>query len=170
MEEHVVCKHEGMLGEMRATLKAQSEADTRIENNLKELVTSIQKDRETAATNYTELKDNFTKIEEILIEQKKASVEHVNAQKEIKSSLDNLNARVSDIEKDVSATSDKVDNISKTAEGHEERIRKIERLVIKIAAVATALVGIIEVSCKIDDIKYFLFPELKQAIQQQQGD
>lgn len=167
MEEHVVCKHEGMLGEMRATLKAQSEADTRIENNLKELVTAIQNDRETAAGNYNELKNNFTKIEEILIEQKKASLDHTSAQKEMKSSIDKLSARVADIEKDVSDTSNKVDNISKTSAGHEARIKKIERLIIKLAAITTALVGLVEVSSKLDDIKYFFFPELKKAIQQQ---
>ena len=168
MDPEPVCKHEGLLGEMRATLKAQSEADARIETNLKELVTAIQKDRDTASSHYTELKDNFTKIKEILTEQKKASEDHANSQKEIKSSLDNLTSRVTVIESDVGETKKNLDSITETAKGHEERIQSIERLVIRIAAIATAVVGIIEFASKFDDIKYFIFPELKKGIEQVQ--
>jgi len=159
-EDHI-CTQQAKIGAIEATLQHQSDADSRIESNLTDLVKAVQANQSATQNEFKSIATNFAKIETILVDQKTTIDDTNKDQKEIKSGLDKLSDRVATIEKDVENNTGDITTLKAASANADERITKIEKWIIRVIAIITALGLLIEFISNVDAVKRFFFPELQ---------
>ena len=133
---------------LTARLDAQSDADNRIEKELKELATEVRANHESNNGEFRELSKGFVKLEGLLKSQSD-KIDEINnhIDEHIKDSgdkLDKLTVRVDEVEKTVKVNTKDIEELKTDKSNHETRLTSVEKNMIKIAAVVGAVLFLIQ--------------------------
>ena len=114
---------------LSANLEAQSDADNRIEKELKDLATEVRANHESNNGEFRELSKGFVKLESLLKSQSEKIDEiNIHIDDHIKDSGDRLNklaVRVDDIDKTVKVNTKDIEELKTDKNNHETRLTSV---------------------------------------------
>lgn len=161
-EEHI-CTQVGEIASIKTTLKDQGVADNRIEENLKQLTQEVKKNQQDNIKEFGKIDKSLTFLKtsaENTAESLKSLCSDV---KEYADSLNNLHARVSTVENNVNNNTKDINRLDGDRIKIADKVDKIEKWMITVISVGTALVLIAEILSHISDIKDLFWPEPQQV-------
>ena len=168
-DEVHICDKGERIATLEATVQSQSEADNRIEQELKELASQVRDNHDANNGELKELNKSFGKLEG-LINAQSEKIDTLNTNVNASNAkLDKLTTRVSKLEKTVDGHTAEIELLQKGTDDHNHRLTSVEKNVIKISAIVGAVLFLIQLiggmtSCQ--DIKstvHQILQEEKQA-------
>jgi len=173
MSDDHTCPNESRLVRVEEQLvhavETRDERDQRFESGLKRLVAAVEKNHELQQQSDVKAAEHFGKLEAILAEQGKRAEEAKKTQDEIKTGLDKLGAKVTDIEHRVNQNTADIQSNKETNIQINERLTKVEKWMIYVIAGVTVISMVVQFISSFDSIKYKLFPELNNIIVEQKA-
>lgn len=146
---------------LTARLDAQSDADNRIEKELKDLATEVRANHESNNGEFRELSKGFVKLEGLLKSQSE-KIDNININiQEHNEKLDKLTTRVDEVEKTVKVNTKDIEELKTDKGNHEIRLTSVEKNMIKIAAIVGAVLFLIQLVGSMSSCQ-----EVKSAVRQ----
>ena len=170
-DELHVCDKGERIAKLESTVQSQSDADNRIERELKELASQVRDNHDASNSELKELNKSFGKLEG-LINAQSEKIDTLNTNVNASNTkLDKLTSRVSKLEKTVEGHTTEIETLKEDKGDHDRRLTSVEKNVIKISAIIGAILFLIQLiggmtSCQ--DIKstvHQILQEEKQAAQ-----
>ena len=170
-DEVHICDKGERIATLEATVQSQSDADNRIEKELKELASQVRDNHDASNSELKELNKSFGKLEG-LINAQSEKIDTMNTNVNASNAkIDKLTNRVSKLEKTVEGHTAEIEILQKGTTDHDHRLTGVEKNIIKISAIIGAVLFLIQLiggmtSCQ--DIKSTVHQILQEERQEAQ--